>query len=341
MTIVPPPKTIAIHVHGDLLGDALMKLPFLRAVRGAWPNARITWIAGKDRTYFALDLAPLVTGLIDETIQQAGFGKSWWKIRGPLADRHFDLIIDTQRGVFPSIGLRRVRQRVFVSASFGFLLSDRKPGRGRTRPARLIDQMMELLELAYGGTPPEGPDIYIDPAREEVAAALLPEGKAYIGFAPGSGYDRKCWPLDRFIAVARAQQAAGRAPVFLMGPNETSMVEPIRTAIPEAILPEDEPGAGVSKDPVLSIAVAKKLTAAVANDAGAGHILAAAGTPLVSLFGPTPSEKFAPGAPILRIVRAQDFGGEEMDAIPEEAVGAALKDLLKETAPAPSRPAKG
>ena len=83
------------------------------------------------------------------------------------------------------------------------------------------------------------------------------------------------------------------------------------------------------------------MSAAAPNDPGAGHTLAASGTPLVSLFGPTPAEKFAPGAPVLRIVRAQDFGGEEMDAIPEEAVGAALKDLLKETAPAPSRPAKG
>ena len=120
MTIVPPPKTIAIHVHGDLLGDALMKLPFLRAVRGAWPNARITWIAGKDRTYFALDLAPLVTGLIDETIQQAGFGKSWWKIRGPLADRHFDLIIDTQRGVFPSIFEICTQQGMSIEVSDNF-----------------------------------------------------------------------------------------------------------------------------------------------------------------------------------------------------------------------------
>ena len=56
---------------------------------------------------------------------------------------------------------------------------------------------------------------------------------------------------------------------------------------------------------------------------------------------PFDPSNLAPGAPILRIVRAQDFGGEEMDAIPEEAVGAALKDLLKETAPAPSRSAKG
>ena len=69
---------------------------------------------------------------------------------------------------------------------------------------------------------------------------------------------------------------------------------------------------------------ADRLAAAVANDSGTGHLIAAAGTKLVSLFGPTRAAKFAPAAPRLEIVAAQDFGGEAMEAIPLDAVDAAL-----------------
>ena len=41
------PATICVYVGLDLVGDGLMKLPFLRALRAAYPQARITWLAGK------------------------------------------------------------------------------------------------------------------------------------------------------------------------------------------------------------------------------------------------------------------------------------------------------
>ena len=100
-------------------------------------------------------------------------------------------------------------------------------------------------------------------------------------------------------------------------------------AAPGAILPEEARGAGHIRSPMLSIAIARRLAAAVANDAGAGHILAAGDAPLVSLFGPTPPEKSAPATARLEIVRAQDFGAtDEMAAIPADAVSSALARLL-------------
>ena len=94
------------------------------------------------------------------------------------------------------------------------------------------------------------------------------------------------------------------------------------------MIPEERPGSGYLENPLLSIALARRLRAAVANDAGVGHILAAGDIPLVSLFGPTSAEKFAPAAKRVEVVRAQDFGGSDMEAIPPEAVAAALDRLL-------------
>jgi ADP-heptose:LPS heptosyltransferase len=54
-------------------------------------------------------------------------------------------------------------------------------------------------------------------------------------------------------------------------------------------------------------------------------MLAAAGIPLVSLFGPTDPGKFAPWTERLTVLRAQEFGSAEMAAIPLAAVLAAVK----------------
>ena len=49
---------------------------------------------------------------------------------------------------------------------------------------------------------------------------------------------------------------------------------------------------------------------------------------VISLFGPTEPEKFAPMTSCLRIIRAQDFGGTEMDKIPLNVVTEMVDHLL-------------
>lgn len=58
------------------------------------------------------------------------------------------------------------------------------------------------------------------------------------------------------------------------------------------------------------------------------NVLAAGGRPLVSLFGPTNAAKFAHGGGQRSIIRAQEFGGPEMERIPLDAVSATVQPLL-------------
>ena len=329
MVISSIPKTIAVYGGGDLVGDAMMKLPFVRALKGAWPAAQLTWIAGTHKTAFAHELAPLVAGLIDETIEEAGFDSVFRHVlSAPLKKRHFDLLIDTQRGVGRSLLIRRIRHNVFVSGTANFLLSDLKPEKPWTRPKAMIAQLMELLSLAYGNIPPSGPELPKNKDAEQQANKILPPGPIYVGLAPGAGGQEKRWPLDRYISVGRSVAGRGQIPVVILGPNEATIANEIKSAIPDAILPEQDINSGYIKSPILSIAISRRLKAAVANDAGVGHILAAADTPLVSLFGPTSPEKFAPSTSQLTIIRAQEFGGDDMSLIPETAVHKALQKLL-------------
>jgi len=326
------PATVLVYVGLDLVGDGLIKLPFARALRHAFPAARITWLAGKGKSAYAGPLAPLVRGLIDEVIEEAGVGSHWRELATrPLGGRAFDLVIDTQRRVPTSLILRRLRHRAFVSGAAGYLLSDRRPPAGRGKPSAMIDQLLDLVAAAAGAPPVLAPPPPLDAAWTARASALLPDGPVYVGLAPGAGGRHKCWPLDGYIGLARAQGAAGRVPVFLLGPGETDWHDELADAVPEALFPLQDPSVSeeMLRAPVMTIALGRRLAAAVANDAGSGHILAAAETPLLSLFGPSDPAKFAPRAPRLRILRAQDFGGTaDMAAIPVAAAADALDALI-------------
>ncbi len=330
--MVANPKSILVYVGGDLVGDAVMKLPFVRALRQTWPAAHITWCAGKGPSAFARELAPLIGGLIDEVIERAGFDRPGSLIlRRPLAGRHFDLVIDTQRGVGTTLLLHRLRHGQLISSAANFLFSSVRPPRGYRRPAAMVSQMTDLIELASGKPALGAARLSLDAAVIAAAAAALPTGPVYVGVAPGAGGRHKCWPLENFITLARRQQSSGRIPVFILGPGEADMVASLRDAVPEARFPTvASDGSPPAPSIPFTIALGQRLAAAVANDSGAGHILAAAEAPLVSLFGPTPPAKFAPAAKRFEIVNAASFGSAAMSAIPVDAVVAALESLLHE-----------
>ena len=318
----------------ELLGDGVMKLPFLGALRQRWPQARITWLAGKGETVYAHALAPLVAPLLDEIIENAGIGSHARELlRRPLPGRRFDLVIDTQRRVLTSLILRRIRTRCFVSGAARFLLSDKRPPRGYERPPRLIDQLLDLVAIAGGA--PARPSLGLAPGPpwSEAAMLALPPGPVYVGIAPGAGGVHKRWPRERFLALAEAQQRAGRRAVLLLGPDERGWTGELSAALPEALFPLQDRRIApeIAASPLYTLALAGRLAIAIANDSGTAHLLAAGGAPLVSLFGPSPAAKFAPAARRLELIEAQRFGGSDMALIPLAAVSEAVERSLAVT----------
>lgn len=327
------PASVLVYVGLDRVGDAILKLPFVRGLRDNFPNATITWVAGKDTSVYASVMKPVVAGLIDEVIERAGLGLHPRELLSrPLGGRPFDLVIDTQRVALATLVLRRVPHRRFISPFARFLLSSRRPPWGYRYPKLMVRQMLDLLELATGRPAPTPDSIAmtIDPALDRAVAELLPAGPVYVGLAPGAGGRPKCWPLDNFIAAARAQVERGRVPVFLVGPQELEWVEPLRSAVPEARFPLQAEGVrerhGFS--PLFTIALGRRLAAGLSNDSGVGHMLAASGSPLVSLFGPTSPQKFTPMTRSLTIVTAQTWGGRDMTLIPVPAALDAVEAAL-------------
>ena len=194
----------------------------------------------------------------------------------------------------------------------------------------MIDRLQQLLSLATGQ---ETPLQAVDLARAragQAALALLPPGPCYVGLAPGAGGQDKRWPLERYMALAQNQIAADRTPVFFFGPDEAPDRDIARAAVPGAMFPESDRTDDFKdiRGPLLVIALAGRLAAAVANDAGPGHMLAAGGAPLLSLQKDRrKAVKFRPSAARLSLLIAEDHGAD-MSALSLEAVQMAFETLL-------------
>lgn len=335
MTVVRPDEPVAplaVFSHGELIGDAMVKIPFLRGLRALFPDRRIVWITTEE-THLETTLAPLIAGTIDEFRSNTGIGTSPLELLKPLPERQrFSLVIDTQTLWWRTLIARRFRHDLFVSPCASYRFSERKPPPDRRRPRHLMDRLFGLLEVAAERPPPVEPlrdGVPTPPDAAAEARALLPDGATYIALAPGAGKRHKCWPLDRYIALGREQAVRGRVPVFILGPGETEWMPALREALPTALFPLQDGRVGEPRyTPVRTIALTRRCAAAVANDSGISKMFAVADIPLVTLYGPTDGDKVHPKVTAGTYLTAQRFGGTAMELIPIAAVDGAIESLI-------------
>lgn len=155
-----------------------------------------------------------------------------------------------------------------------------------------------------------------DAARQRLRAALAAAGasRPYVVLCPvavGLHHGKvKAW--DGFTRLQGELLARGHRVVALPGPGEG---DEVRRVLPEAVvLPESDVGAFA--------ALLADARLVVANDSGPGHLAAAVGAPLVSVFGVTEPEKTRPWGPRVRMVGSG--GGWP----PYDEVAAAVDGLL-------------
>ena len=142
----------------------------------------------------------------------------------------------------------------------------------------------------------EPPELCFSPGEREAAAPLLSALPArFLALHPGSGSPAKCWPLDRFAALAR--RLAGARPFLVaLGPAES---EQRFASLPGAVVARELPlrtlGALLSRAGLF-----------VGNDSGVSHLAAASGATTLALFGPTDPAVWSPVGRNVRALRAAD-----------------------------------
>jgi ADP-heptose:LPS heptosyltransferase len=324
--------SIAVYTDGEVLGDGVIKLQFAGALKQAFPQARLTWICSGKTVYESI-LSELAAPLIDDIVHVPADRPGVKDLFAAplLPDKAFDVLIDSQNKIRRALWVKkRLKHGLFISGAGRFMLSDLKPGFFPPRPRHMLDQVMQLASLAAGKTVFPVP-VRIDMRWHDMAAQLLPvHDTGYIGYLPGASVHSKRWPLDRFIALAQTQRAR---PVFLLGPAEQELAGQIAAALPHALLPlsagiDDGVPEDMRRSPCMTIALAGRMRAVVANDSGGGHLAAAAQVPMISLIrSNSVRDKFLPVAPRVIGLTPQDHGGLSMADIPLSAVQDALERL--------------
>ena len=123
------------------------------------------------------------------------------------------------------------------------------------------------------------------------AKKLLPANN-YVGFSltQGNAYRKKSWSLNNFILLANELIKRKKTPVFFINEDQ-KLIEEIKNKIPQALFPEKNSNLN---SPALVTALASRLDYAITIDNGIMHMMSLAEIPMIVLFGPTSSDKFAP-----------------------------------------------
>jgi heptosyltransferase-2 len=281
------------------LGDTVMAVPALRAIRNGWPDAAVL-LAGP----WAQALAG--QGLADTLVS---YPRSW---RGRLATadsvRAFrgDLAILLPNSFEAAMAARYwgARRRVgYAVGGRALLLTD------RVRPAPRLHQVDVYLGLVeHLGLPADMPVPWLtQPSaggeNRARARALLDEVAGAsrgprVGVHLGADYGpAKLWPLPRVIEGCRDLTARGMCPVLLGAPRDAASAAEVSAATGAASLVGRD-------DPALLPALLSEIDALVAGDTGVSHLAAALGTPVVALFGPTDPALSAPRGPVTVLANA-------------------------------------
>ena len=99
------------------------------------------------------------------------------------------------------------------------------------------------------------------------------------------------WPMKNIINLCDALVKNNKIPVFFIEKNKEELKNKIKQSIPKALFPEHNSNLS---SPALVTCLAKRLDFAISIDNGVMHMLSLSKVPMITLFGPTDAEKFAP-----------------------------------------------
>jgi heptosyltransferase-1 len=283
------------------LGDLVHALPFAAALRTAHPDARIDWLV--DARYRALvDLVPIVNERLSLNTRALTGPASLPAVIGRLRLARYDIAFDAQGLIksallarasgagrvigFARAALREPAARVFYTDSI-----DPAPA------THVIEKTMSLLRavgIEPSGVrwqfPLQGRPSPVPACTREVLG--IERGAPFVLINPGAAWPNKRWPAERFAALAREVQARHHLKsAVLWGPGEETLAAQIARASAGAA--EMAPATTLSD----ALALAQEARLLVSGDTGPTHLAAAAGTPVVGLYGPTDPARNGPWHP--------------------------------------------
>lgn len=299
----PPRRVLLLRL--ERIGDLLMTLDALAAVRARAPAAEIRLVVGSWNAALArlLPAVDRVETIDAPWLSQEGTRSSPQELAARIRRWRrddVDLAINFEPDVRSNalLAASGARRRVgYAAGGGGGFLTDVLP---YDRSAHSAANALRLVDRALpdGGASPgvsAGPALRI-PAEAETRAAGRLEScdrrGPVVGINPGAGRAIKEWPAARFAAAAAALAERDAATIVLLGSaSETTTAAAVRDALPPHVRLVDLAGDA----PLVDLAaVLRRLSVLLTADTGPMHLAAAVGTPVVGIFGPSDPVRYAP-----------------------------------------------
>jgi heptosyltransferase-1 len=303
------------------MGDILHAMPAVTALRLAHPNWVIDWVVEpRWRSLFAGPAYAAESELPsakDHLIDRLHFAptKKWRKsplsretiheikaLRRDLRAGHYNAVIDFQGAVrSAAIGRMSGCRRIIGEASprewaARWLFTERIT----TTCAHVIEQDIELASAVAGDNlNPVHPWLPVDPAAESWADEILPPSanQRAVLINPGAGWGAKCWPADRYSAVARGLIDRGLRVLVNAGPGEEPLAEAISKATGGAATP-------LTCSLEQLIALTRRVALFIAGDTGPLHLACALVRPVLGIYGPTDPSRNGPFGTRFKVLRS-------------------------------------
>ena len=290
-------KKLLIYNSGGGIGDSLQILPLIMTLKKELKNTKFFYLSAH-QNYFNSTLKDLGCEIDTLNLDMKYFGFRWWhflfvkkKIKKNNIE-YFDLIVDLQSKPRNTLILKMIPHKAFISTALNFIFSKPKIRINKNKNIRvtIINAINLILKSNY-----QIQDYNINNIDEKFfieSEKLLPKNN-YVGFSitQGNVYRKKEWPIEKVIKIADHLVKENKTPVFLIEKKYQKLKNTIITAIPTALFPEHETNLN---SPALVACLGKRLDYAITIDNGIMHMLSLSKVPMISLFGPTESEKFAP-----------------------------------------------
>lgn len=302
-----PPRSVLVYAP-SWIGDAVMSLGALRALRQNYPDARLSVLTRP----WVQDLYD-GCGVIDDAILYDPRGADrgvagFMRAAGRVRQGRFDVAV-----LFPNAFRAAALVRAsgvperwgYATESRGLLLTKRVPPAprpfGRHQSYYYLDLLSGLdLEVAEPDT-----TLTVTTAMRDAARTLLERngwrGGALVGVHPGATNSHaKLWKASRFADVARKIAEVQNAQVVILGgTTEGELAAEVQRGLPSDVVLMLQGKTSLAD----LIGVLAELSVFLSNDSGPMHLAAALGVRTVAVFGPTDARETGPMSAHARVVR--------------------------------------
>ncbi len=290
------PQRILI-VRFSAVGDSILSMPILCALRSRFPQAKIAWVVGSGAADLLRGHQDLDELFVLSKDQLANLG-AYWQFLDTIRNWKADTTIDAQ-GLTKSAWIARysgAKRRIGLSRSEfeGRELSTWLNNILVTpRNDHVVARGLQLLEPLGIKEPQIEYKVPRDVAlisQVDTQLRTLQSSDAWGMINVGAGWPSKIWPTDRYAAIAKHLGQRWGLPTWVAwgGEKERKIAEAVVAAS----------GAWARMMPATRLMeLAEWIRRAkifVGSDTGPMHLSVALNTPTVALIGPMPSQRVGP-----------------------------------------------